>query len=456
MTETRKERNDEFFVEFGKSFKFDRRFFSADIQVSLVYCNALFHAGVLTRIESERIKNGLQTVLKRADFNKNYFEDFVAQDVHSFIEARLVQLIGELGEKINIGRSRNEQNVTAFRLWMREEIEEISKSVRALQSVLIEAGERQKQAVLPAYAHSDKSQPILWAHWCLAYFEMLARDRERLDEVWRRVNVLPLGSGNLAGTSFEIDREEIARELGFEGVSANSLDAVSDTDFTIELVGACSLIIIHLSRLAEDLILYNSAEFGFIELSKMLSSDSLPPTKNLDVLELVRGKASRICGNQTALLSMMKSLPLGVHNNLAETEEAVFDTVDTLKSCLKITLIVLKNIRVNEVITQAAATEGYLNVAELMDYLVHREVPFKTARNISNKIISLAISKNKKLDELSLKEMRQFSENINEDIFEALSLEQTLASKNQVGGTAPERVFEALEAARDSLEREEN
>jgi len=344
-----------------------------------------------------------------------------------------------------------------LRLWLREEIGEISKHTRDLQTALINAGERQKEAVLPAYANQQKAQPILWAHWCLAYFEMFARDRERLDEVWRRINVLPLGAGVLAGTSFEIDREEIARELSFEGVAANSLDAVADADFAIETVGACCLLMIHLSRLAEDLILYNSAEFDFIKLTDSSSIDSfLRPNKNLEILELIRGKTSRVFGHQTALLSMMKSLPLGVHKDLQEIQETVFDTIDTVNSCLKIVQINLENIRLNEAKTKDAAAKQYLNASELTDYLVQREIPSKIAQEAVGKIILYAVSKNKNLDELSLEEMRGFSEIIDEDIFHALSLEQTLASKNQIGGTAPERVFEALESAKVSLEMEEN
>jgi len=451
------EKSEKTIAEFGKSFNFDRRLFFADVRVSLAYCDALFQAGVLTRLESERIKNGLQAIVKRAEFDKNYFEEPAADNIHSFVETRLLQLIGETGGKLNVGRSRNEQTATALRLWLREEIGEISKHTRDLQTALINAGERQKEAVLPAYANQQKAQPILWAHWCLAYFEMFARDRERLDEVWRRINVLPLGAGVLAGTSFEIDREEIARELSFEGVAANSLDAVADADFAIETVGACCLLMIHLSRLAEDLILYNSAEFDFIKLTDSSSIDSfLRPNKNLEILELIRGKTSRVFGHQTALLSMMKSLPLGVHKDLQEIQETVFDTIDTVNSCLKIVQINLENIRLNEAKTKSAAAKHYLNAHELMDYLVQREIPVKIAQEAVGKIILYAVSKNKKLDELSLEEMRGFSEIIDEDIFHALSLEQTLASKNQIGGTAPERVFEALESAKVSLEMEEN
>ncbi len=447
----------ETFAEFNNSFKFDRRLFSADVRASIAYCDGLFHAGVITRLEAERIKNGLATILKRADYNRNYFDEIAAEDVHSFIETRLVQLVGDVGKKLHTGRSRNDQVSTAFRLWLREKISEVSKTAREAQQALVELAEKNREAILPGYTHLQRAQPILWAHWCLAYYEMLVRDRERLDEVWRRVNVLPLGSAALAGTSFELDREAAARELGFEGVTANSLDAVSDRDFAIEFVGACSLIMVHLSRLAEDLILYASKEFNFIELSDAVSTGSslMPQKKNPDALELIRGKAGRIFGHQTALLSMMKGLPLAYNKDMQEDKEAVFDTVDTVAMCLQVTKIVLENLRVNAEKTRRAATKGYLNATELADYLVQRNVPFRTAHDTVGKIVLYAIAKNKELDELSLDELQKLSEHIEADIFPALSLEQTLASKNQIGGTAPERVYEALEAARENLARED-
>ena len=444
------------FVEFNNSFKFDKRLFFADVNASIAHCDALFHAGVLTRLESERIKNGLQTILKRADYDKNYFDELPSEDVHSFIEARLIQLIGDAGRKIHTGRSRNDQVGTAFRLWLRGEIEEISQIVRNLQQTLTETAEKQRDAVLPGYTHLQRAQPILWAHWCLAYFEMFARDRERLDEVWRRVNVLPLGSAALAGTSYEIDREEVARQLGFEGVSANSLDAVSDRDFAVEFVGACSLIMVHLSRIAEDLILYASSEFQFIELSDAVSTGSslMPQKKNPDALELIRGKAGRVFGHQTALLTTLKGLPMAYNKDMQEDKEAVFDTVDTVKISLQVASIVLSNLRVNEEKTRRAATTGYLNATELADYLVQKNVPFRIAHETVGKIVVFAIGQNKELNELELSEMKGFSEQIEEDVFDALSLEQTLASKNQIGGTSPERVFEALREAQQSLENE--
>ena len=447
---------DETFAEFNNSFRFDRRLFAADVRASIAHAEGLFQAAVLTRLESEKIKNGLITLLKRADYDRNYFAESDAEDVHSFIESKLVQLIGDTGGKLHTGRSRNDQVATAFRLWLREEIEEISICVRDLQTALIAAAENQKSAVLPGYTHLQRAMPILWAHWCLAYFEMLARDRERLDEVWRRTNILPLGSAALAGTSVEIDRESVARELGFQGVTANSLDAVSDRDFAIEFVGACAILMVHLSRLAEDLILYASSEFQFVELSDAVSTGSslMPQKKNPDALELIRGKAGRIFGHQTALLTTMKGLPMAYNKDMQEDKEAVFDTVDNVKMSVKVAAIVMKNLRLNEERTRRAATKGYLNATELADYLVRKNVPFRTAHDVVGKIVLHAISKNLELGELEPDDFRQFSGEIDGDVFDVLSLEQTLSSKNQIGGTAPERVDEALEKAKRDLEME--
>jgi argininosuccinate lyase len=449
-------KTNEIFAEFNRSFNFDKRLFAADVRCSVAHCDGLFHAGVLTRLETEKIKNGLVTLLKRADYDKNYFDDQTAEDVHSFIETRLVQLIGDTGRKLHTGRSRNDQVATAFRLWLREEIEEVSRAVRDLQKALVDSADHNKEVILPGYTHLQRAQPVLWAHWCLAYFEMLARDRERLDEVWRRTNVLPLGSAALAGTSYEIDREAIARELGFEGVSANSLDAVSDRDFAVEFVGACALVMVHLSRLAEDLILYASSEFRFIELSDAIATGSslMPQKKNPDALELIRGKAGRVFGHQTALLTAVKGLPMAYNKDLQEDKEAVFDTVDTVEICLSVAAIVLNNLQVNKEITFKAATQGYLNATELADYLVHKGVPFRTAHDTVGKLVLYAIEQKRELNELNLEDFRQFSDSIDKDVFEALSLEQTLASKNQIGGTSPERVFESLEAAKRDLEME--
>jgi len=441
------------FAEFGRTFEFDRRLFSHAVRVNIVYCDALFQAGIVKRVEAERIKNGLQTLLKRADCYKDYFDEPNASDIYSFIETRLVQLIGESGEKLNIGRSREYQTLTAFRLWLRQEVNEISKNARDLQTVLVEAGERQKTAVFPVFAHSRKAQPILWAHWCLAYYEMFARDRDRLDEVWRRVNVSPLGAADLNGTSLEIDREEIAAALGFEGVSANSLDAAADYDFAVESIAAFSLLTIHISRLAQDLTAYNSPEYGFIKLLPE-TAPLLLQTEINEILETVRGKAGEIFGHQTTVQTLLKSLPLGIHKNSSEVIKAIFAAVDTVKSCQNIIRVIFENVRVNEAVALNAATQNCLKTAELTDYLVQRNVSVKTSREIVAKIAACAVSRRVNLDELSLEELQPFSLDIGSDVFQALSIEHSMAGKNKFGGTAPERVFEALEYAKENLERE--
>lgn len=448
---------DETFAAFNNSFGFDKRLFSADVRASVAHAEGLFGAGVLNRREADKIKTGLLTLLKRGEIDSNYFDDSDSEDVHSFIETRLIQLIGDTGRKLHAGRSRNDQVATAFRLWLREEIAAISDLARELQKALVTAAERQRNAVIPGYTHLQKAQPVLWAHWCLAYYEMLARDRERLAEVYDRTNTLPLGSAALAGTSYEIDRESIARELGFEGVTANSLDAVSDRDFAVEFVGACSLAMVHLSRLAEDVIIYCSNEFGFLELSDAVSTGSsiMPQKKNADAMELIRGKAGRIFGHHAALLATLKGLPLAYNKDLQEDKEAVFDTVDNVKICLRVAAIVMDNLNVNETRARESAEQGYLNATELADYLVRKGVPFRTAHDTAGKVVLYGIEHGKELNELDLDVLRGFSNKIEADVFKALGLEQTLATKGQIGGTSPARVFEALARAKRALKKEE-
>ncbi len=444
---------DETFAEFNNSFRFDRRLFTADVRASIAHANALFDASVLKRDETEAIIKNLQNLLDQAISDANFFENSDAEDVHSFIESKLVAMIGETGKKLHAGRSRNDQVATAFRLWLREEIDVIRTEIRKFRNALLEAATRHKDAVLPGYTHMQKAQPILWAHWCLAYFEMSARDGERLGEVRRRTNILPLGSAALAGTSFEIDREAVAKDLGFEGVTANSLDAVSDRDFAVEFTGACSLIMVHLSRLAEDLIIYCTSEFGFITLSDAVSTGSslMPQKKNPDALELIRGKAGRVFGHQTALLATLKGLPLAYNKDMQEDKEAVFDTADTVRICLRVAAIVLDHLSLNEPHTRKMSEKGFLNATELADYLVKKSVPFRSAHDMVGKAVLYAIDQQKELHDLGLEEFAQFSTEIGADVFEALSLEKTLASKSQTGGTAPERVDEALGIAKKQM-----
>jgi argininosuccinate lyase len=441
------------FAEFNRSFGFDRKLFEADVRASLAHNEGLRGAGVLTQAEADSIRRGLQTILERARADRAYFDEIAAEDVHSFVEARLVEMLGDAGRKLHTGRSRNDQVATDLRLWLRDEIDRMLERVRDAQSALLEQAEASPEAALPGYTHLQRAQPVLWAHWCLAYFEMLARDLERLVEVRRRVNVMPLGSAALAGTAYKIDREAVARSLGFDRVSLNSLDAVSDRDFCVEFAHACSLIMLHLSRLSEDIIIYSTAEFGLIELSDAVATGSslMPQKKNPDSMELVRGKAGRVFGHLTGLLATLKGLPLAYNKDMQEDKEAVFDAAETTTAALEVTATVLRNMRLREERAREAAARGYMNATELADYLTRLGMPFREAHEMVGRIVLGAIERERELHELTLDEMKAFSPLINEDVFDALSLEQTLLTKSRPGGTSPARVSEALARARASL-----
>jgi argininosuccinate lyase len=432
------------FAKFNNSFRFDRRLFAADVRASVAHCNGLVAAGVLSREEGSAINAGLQTILARGRDDAGYFDQ---------MDARLVEIAGDAGRKLHTGRSRNDQVATDLRLWVREAIDELDSQLIATQTALLDFAEGNIAAVLPGYTHLQRAQPILLAHWCLAYFEMLARDRERLRETRKRVNVLPLGAAALAGTSFPIDREAVARELGFDGVTRNSIDAVSDRDFCVELVSACSLVMVHLSRLAEEVILYSTNEFGFFELSDAVATGSslMPQKKNPDSMELVRGKAGRVFGHNVSLLAMLKGLPLAYNKDMQEDKEAIFDAFDTTLASLEVSALVLGNVKLNEARMRAAASRGQMNATELADYLVRKGVAFRAAHEVVGRIVVKAIETGVELGELSLADLRAFSSEITDDVLASLTLEQTLASKSVAGGTAPERVAAALIYARQSL-----
>lgn len=436
------------FAEFNRSFPFDRRLFEVDVRASIAWCAALERAGVVSPAEASQIRERLERIGQ-----DGVDSDSKAEDVHSFVEARLVELIGDTGRKLHTGRSRNDQVATDFRLWMREAIDELDGLIRECQRALVEFAERNREVVIPGYTHLQRAQPVLLAHWCLAYFEMLARDRERLSETRRRVNVLPLGSAALAGTSFPIDREALAAELGFEAVAPNSLDAVSDRDFCVEFLSDCSLLMVHLSRLAEDVILYASSEFGFLLLGDAIATGSslMPQKKNPDSMELVRGKAGRVFGDLVGTLSMLKGLPLAYNKDMQEDKEAVFDAFDTVSACLQVTGTVMRNVAVNEDRARAAATSGYMNATELADYLVRKGMPFREAHEVVGKVVICAMDLKQELHQLPLSVLQQFSTQIDTDVYDALTLEATLNSKAQIGGTAVALVSDALGKARKSL-----
>ena len=449
-----KGKTDPGFAEFNNSFSFDRRLFAVDVVGSIAYCRALEAAGILAANEAREICDALDAILKKGE-DPNYFNDSSAEDVHSFVEARLIEATGDLGRRLHTGRSRNDQVATDFRLWMRIVIDDLDETVRDTQSSLLDFAEANREVVIPGYTHLQRAQPVLLAHWCLAYFEMLARDRERFADVRRRVNILPLGSAALAGTSLPIDREALAQSLGFDAVSRNSLDAVSDRDFCVEFLSACSLVMVHLSRLAEDIILYATTEFGFLELGDAIATGSslMPQKKNPDSMELVRGKAGRVFGDLLALLTTLKGLPLAYNKDMQEDKQAVFDAFDTVTSSLRVTATVLGNITVNKERAHAAASRGYMNATELADYLVRKGLPFREAHELVGRIVTRAIEFGKELEEMSLDQLYLLSGLIKEDVYEALSLDQTLNSKSQIGGTAREVVNAALLAARKGSHR---
>ena len=448
-----KESADAHFAAFNNSFAFDVRLLEVDVEASRAYCGALLRAGVISSKDASAIVEGLQTILQKSQSDPAYLLDRHAEDVHSFVEARLVELIGDAGKRLHTGRSRNDQVATDFRLWLRNGIDSLQEQLRETQSALLDFGETNRAIVIPGYTHLQRAQPVLLAHWCLGYFEMLARDAERFREVRTRVNVLPLGSAALAGTSLNIDRTALAHELGFQDTSRNSLDAVSDRDFVIEFLSACSLVMMHLSRFAEDVILYCTTEFGFFELGDAVATGSslMPQKKNPDSMELVRGKTGRVFGHLHAMLTTMKGLPLAYNKDMQEDKEAVFDSFDTVSDCLQISATVLRNLSINAEKARTAASTGYMNATELADYLVGKGVPFREAHEVVGRIVMYAVEHGKELQHLPLDEMKRFSDYIKGDVFDRLALESTLATKSVVGGTSPQTVDDALAAARNML-----
>jgi len=442
------------FSRFNSSFAFDKRLIEADIEGSLAYAEALAAAGILAEGEARRIAWGLNEIRRRSREDAGYLEGGKAEDVHSFVESELVGAIGDAGYKLHTGRSRNDQVATDLRIFLRSEIDLSHDLIREVQSALLELAEANRDCALPGYTHLQRAQPILFAHYLLAYYEMMRRDRERLAEVRARVNRLPLGAGALAGTGFPIDREMMAKRLGFDGLCENSVDAVSDRDFVIEFIGAAAIVMMHLSRLAEDLIIYSTAEFGFIALSDAVSTGSslMPQKKNPDSLELIRGKAGRVFGHHVALLATMKGLPLAYNKDMQEDKEALFDTIDTFSGSLGVMATVLRNVKVDTEKTRQATSIGYLNATDLADYLVRKGLEFRKAHDLVGRVVMHAIELGKPLEDVPLERYRQFSEVFDEDLYASLRLEASLASKSALGGTSIERVRDALLKARAEID----
>jgi argininosuccinate lyase len=449
------EPTDAFVEAFTASVNFDRRLAAEDIRGSMAHARMLHRIGVLDASELEAILAGLEAIL--AEIGRGEFTWSVGlEDVHMNIEARLVERIGEAGKKLHTGRSRNDQVATDLRLYLRGEIDALCAEIRRLQAGLLDLAEREAATIMPGFTHLQVAQPVTFGHHMMAWFEMLDRDHERLADCRRRVNVCPLGAEALAGTVYPIDREYTAAELGFERPARNSLDAVSDRDFAIEFAAAAALVMMHLSRFAEELVLWMSAQFGFVRLPDRfcIGSSIMPQKKNPDVPELVRGKAGRAYGNLMALLTLMKSQPLAYNKDNQEDKEPLFDTVDTLRGCLRAFADMMPAVEVDRERMYAAAAQGFSTATDLADYLVRKGVPFRDAHEVVGRAVALAERSGRRLDELPLEALRALSEHIEPDVYEVLTLEGSVAARNHIGGTAPDQVRARIAEARARLDRE--
>jgi argininosuccinate lyase len=431
---------------------FDHRLAEFDIRGSLAHARMLGACGILSATDVADIERGMAALLD--EIRAGRFEwKLELEDVHLNIERRLTELVGDAGKRLHTGRSRNDQVATDVRLWLRAAIDEIDAGLRGLQSALLELAAAHVDTAMPGFTHLQVAQPVSFAHHLLAYFEMLARDRERMADCRRRVNRLPLGAAALAGTSYPIDRARVARELGFEDICRNSLDAVSDRDFAIEFTAAASLVMTHLSRLSEELILWMSPRFGFIDLADRFCTGSsiMPQKKNPDVPELARGKTGRVVGHLTALLVLMKGQPLAYNKDNQEDKEPLFDVADTLTATLAIFVDLVGGIRVKADRMRQAAAEGFSTATDLADYLVRRGLPFRDAHEAVARAVRSAAGAGKDLSELTLEQLRAFSPLVGEDVYAVLTPEGSVAARAHVGGTAPAQVRAAIERARARL-----
>ncbi|VAX07451.1 Argininosuccinate lyase [hydrothermal vent metagenome] len=443
---------DAFVEAFTASVDFDQRLYRYDIQGSVAHATMLAKVGVITEEEQDAIISGLEAI--RDQIERGEFQWSISlEDVHMNVESALTRRIGDAGKKLHTGRSRNDQVATDIRLYMRDEIEIIRTEILRLQQALLDLAEREADTVMPGFTHLQTAQPITFGHHMMAWFEMLQRDRERLADCNKRVNIMPLGAAALAGTTYPIDRHYTAELLGFERPGENSLDAVSDRDFAIEFSAAASLVMMHLSRCSEELIIWSSAQFGFVELSDSFCTGSsiMPQKKNPDVPELVRGKTGRIFGHLMSLLTLMKGQPLAYNKDNQEDKEPLFDTVDNLKGCLKVFADMVPAITCKHEKMRSAAMQGFATATDLADYLVRKGIPFRDAHEMVGKAVAFCVEEQKDLSECSLHELQQFSNDIDQDVFKVLTLEGSVAARNHIGGTAPEQVRQAIIRARERL-----
>jgi len=442
---------DKLVQEYVASIPFDQRLYRQDVEGSIAHAKMLAKQGIIADSDAEVIIKGLTFIREEIEQGKFQFKPEL-EDIHMNIEARLFEKMGDVAGKLHTARSRNDQVALDLRLFVKEENLKTIDRLKALQYSLVQLAEANKAVIMPGYTHLQQAQPVLLAHHLLAYFEMFQRDKERFCDCFKRADVLPLGSAALAGVSYPIDREFVAQELGFSKVSTNSLDAVADRDFVIEYEASAALTMMHLSRLAEEIILWSSSEFGFIEIWEAFTTGSsiMPQKKNPDVAELARGKTGRVYGNLMSILTAMKALPLAYNRDMQEDKEGLFDTVDTLHSSLEVFAEMVKTIRVDAKRIRDAIKKDYILATDLADYLVKKGMPFREAHGVIAKLSEYAISRGKNFHELSLSEYHNFSPLFNEDVYD-ITLESSIAARNVIGGTSPQQVEKALKKARKSI-----
>ncbi|BBO66162.1 argininosuccinate lyase [Desulfosarcina alkanivorans] len=447
------EKTDQSVEAFTASIAYDRRLYPYDIAGSTAHCQMLARAGIITDDEANRLVTGLETIKGELDRGEFVFDDSL-EDIHMHIEARLLEVAGKVAQKLHTARSRNDQVALDVRMYLRDETRRIIELLQRLRTVLVDLADGHRDVVMPGYTHTQRAQPVLFAHHMMAYYEMFTRDQARFGDCLGRIDVMPLGAAALAGTTYPIDRAYVAQLLEFSSVSANSMDAVSDRDFAMEFLAAASIGMVHLSRLSEELVLWSTSEFGFITLADAFATGSsiMPQKKNPDIPEIVRGKTGRVFGALTALLTLMKSLPMAYNRDMQEDKEPLFDAVDTLKACLHINVQMIPRITVNRDTMRRAASVGFLNATDMADYLVGRGMPFRKAHACVGNAVAFALDKGCELDQLALEELKRFSPLINADIFDHLTLTHMIDRRQSLGGTATENVARAIGDARKALD----
>jgi len=437
---------------FNASIGFDRRLYAYDIQGSIAHCRMLAAKGIITDEESTTIVEALGKVQRELDHGEFSFDDDY-EDIHGLIEKALVDKIGALGEKIHTGRSRNDQVTLDVRLYVRDATRDLVELIEGNQRALVSLAEANLDIIMPGYTHLQRAQPVLLAHHLMAYHEMFKRDRARFQGSLERVNVMPLGSAALAGSTFDLDRKMVAQELGFDHISRNSMDAVSDRDFVLEFLFNAAVLMMHTSRLSEELVIWSSQEYGFVSISDAFCTGSsiMPQKKNPDLPELIRGKTGRVYGHLMSLLTTMKGLPLTYNKDMQEDKEALFDTLDTVQICLEVMLRLIGEISFNKERLNQAVQTGFLVATDLADYLVRKGVPFRQAHEIVGKMVLLAMSQGKELHQLTLSEMKGFYRQIGEDVYEWLDPLGSPARRNSPGGTGPDMVRREIDEAKKAL-----